>query len=122
MAEFDTTVMNAVREGLDLTLRQTSVLLLCRDGATDQDRTVAGLAAELRISKPAVTRALDRLEMFRLGARRRLEDRRVVAFDLTRQGDALRTRLLGGMAPEAQRGVGRLEPVRPVPRTRRKTA
>ena len=107
MAEFETTVMNAVRDGLDLTLRQASILLLCRAAATDQERTVAGLAAELEISKPAVTRALDKLEIQGLGARRRLNDRRVVAFDLTRAGDALRTRLLTGMKPEPSRRPSR---------------
>lgn len=47
------------RDGVDLSARQLAVFLICylNDGA----HTVRGLAQTLDISKPAITRALDRL-------------------------------------------------------------
>ena len=125
MAEFEMTVTNAVREGLDLTLRQAALLLLCRGGAPDEDRTISAHAAGLKSSRPAVTRSLDRLETHGLGTRRRLADRRVVCFDLNRQGARLRAWLLEGMKPDAtdarlrlrQRSAKRalLDPITPTP-------
>lgn len=47
------------RSGPDLSARQTAVLLTVY--LNDRPHTVRGLAAELGISKPAITRALDRL-------------------------------------------------------------
>jgi DNA-binding MarR family transcriptional regulator len=43
----------------DLTARQTAILLTCHLSETGQ--TVRGVAADLKISKPAVTRAIDKL-------------------------------------------------------------
>ena len=47
------------RDGPDLSARQMAILLTIYTSAPPH--TVRGLAAGLRISKPAVTRALDRL-------------------------------------------------------------
>jgi len=48
----------------DLTARQMGVLLTCY--LNPEPQTVRGLAAELNVSKPAVTRALNRLAEFDL--------------------------------------------------------
>lgn len=55
----DTITALVRRDGVDLSARQLGVLLICylNDGA----HTVRGLAQDLNISKPAITRALDRL-------------------------------------------------------------
>lgn len=58
------------RDGPDLSSRQMAILLIVY--TTAPPHTVRGLAAELRISKPAVTRALDRLGG--LGFIRRVRD------------------------------------------------
>lgn len=47
------------RPGPDLTTRQLGVLMTC--ALDDRGNTVRGLAAALNISKPAITRAVDRL-------------------------------------------------------------
>ena len=73
----DTIVGLVRRDGVDLSSRQLGVFLTCylRDGG----HTVRGLAAELNVSKPAITRALDRLGELDL-ARRKVDplDRRSV--------------------------------------------
>ncbi len=83
----DTTVALVRRDGADLSARQLGVLLTCylQDGA----HTVRGLAAELNVSKPAITRALDRLGELDL-ARRRVDpmDRRSVLVQRTLKGTA----------------------------------
>jgi len=56
----------------DLTARQTAVLLLIY--TTDPPHTVRGLAEKLGISKPAVTRALDRLSSHEF-VRRKIDER-----------------------------------------------
>jgi DNA-binding MarR family transcriptional regulator len=54
------TILSTVRhDGVDLTARQLAVLLTVY--LTDGPHTVRGLAAELNVSKPAITRALDLL-------------------------------------------------------------
>lgn len=64
-------ITNSVqREAPDLSARQMAVLLNVY--MTEAPHTVRGLAEELRISKPAVTRALDRLG--KLGFIRRKAD------------------------------------------------
>ena len=62
----ETVVALVRRDGADLSARQLGVFLTCylRDGG----HTVRGLAAELNVSKPAITRALDRLGETRSGA------------------------------------------------------
>ena len=83
----DTIVALVRRDGADLSARQLGVFLTCylQDGA----HTVRGLAAELNVSKPAITRALDRLSELEL-ARRKVDpmDRRSVLVQRTLKGAA----------------------------------
>src|SRR6202161_3793271 len=83
----DTVVGLVRRDGVDLSSRQLGVFLTCylRDGG----HTVRGLAAELNVSKPAITRALDRLGELDL-ARRKVDplDRRSVLVQRTTKGAA----------------------------------
>ena len=75
------------RDGPDLTARQLGVMLTCYTEAEPQ--TVRGLAAQLDVSKPAITRALDRLAEFDL-VRRKTDplDRRSVLIQRTGPGAA----------------------------------
>lgn len=69
----------------DLTMRQMAVLLTVY--ITPPPHTVRGLAANLNISKPAVTRALDRLSDLGLARRKRDEaDKRSVLVQRTVRG------------------------------------
>jgi DNA-binding MarR family transcriptional regulator len=80
------TVVDLVRQdGPDLTARQLGVFLTCYLEAEGQ--TVRGLAASLGVSKPAITRALDRLTEFDL-IRRKADplDRRSVLAQRTATG------------------------------------
>ena len=72
----DTIVALVRREGVDLSARQLGVFLTCY--LNDDAHTVRGLASELNVSKPAITRALDRLSDLDL-ARRKVDpsDRRI---------------------------------------------
>ena len=83
----DTIVALVRRDGPDLSARQLGVFLTCylQEGA----HTVRGLAADLNVSKPAVTRALDRLGELDL-ARRKVDpmDRRSVLVQRTLKGAA----------------------------------
>ena len=83
----ETIVALVRRDGPDLSARQLGVFLTCylKDGA----HTVRGLAAELNVSKPAITRALDRLGELDL-ARRKVDpaDRRSVLVQRTLKGTA----------------------------------
>src|SRR5580692_8473641 len=83
----DTIVGLVRRDGVDLSSRQLGVFLTCylRDGG----HTVRGLAAELNVSKPAITRALDRLGELDL-ARRKVDplDRRSVLVQRTPKGSS----------------------------------
>lgn len=76
------------RDGADLTARQLGVFLVCHRESEPQ--TVRGLAQKLNISRPAITRALDRLEGGGL-LRRRTDpsDRRSVLIVRTPFGQAL---------------------------------
>ena len=71
----------------DLSARQLGVFLTVY--LTDGPHTVRGLAAELNVSKPAITRALDRLGELDL-ARRKVDpmDRRSVIVQRTLKGTA----------------------------------
>nr|WP_294523815.1 MarR family transcriptional regulator [uncultured Rhodopila sp.] len=75
------------RDGPDLTARQLGVFLTCYLETDAQ--TVRGLAAQLNVSKPAITRALDRLAEFDL-VRRKDDplDRRSVLVQRTATGMA----------------------------------
>ena len=83
----ETVVALVRRDGADLSARQLGVFLTCylREGP----HTVRGLAAELNVSKPAITRALDRLGDLEL-ARRKIDplDRRSVLVQRTLKGAA----------------------------------
>ena len=75
------------REGPDLSARQFGVLLICY--LEEGPHTVRGLASRLEVSKPAITRALDRLA--ELGFARRgpdPRDRRSVLVQRTPAGNA----------------------------------
>ncbi len=73
------------REGPDLTARQLATFLICY--LDNEAQTVRGLAARLNISKPAVTRAIDRLVEFDL-VRRKDDplDRRSILVQRTQTG------------------------------------
>ena len=75
------------REGPDLTARQLGVFLTCY--LDEEAQTVRGLAAKLKVAKPAITRALDRLSEFDL-VRRKTDplDRRSVLAQRTATGTA----------------------------------
>ena len=102
----DTVVALVRRDGPDLSARQLGVFLTCYllDGA----HTVRGLAAGLNVSKPAITRALDRLGELDL-ARRKIDpmDRRSVLVQRTLKGSAflrdLRS-IMGEAATGARKG------------------
>ena len=83
----DTITSLVRRDGVDLSARQLAVFLICylNDGA----HTVRGLAQALNISKPAITRALDRLAELDY-IRRKIDpyDRRSVLVQRTVKGAA----------------------------------
>ena len=92
----DTVVALVRRDGPDLSARQLGVFLICY--LQDGNHTVRGLAAELNVSKPAITRALDRLSELDL-ARRKVDpqDRRSVLVQRTLKGQAFLRELRGIM-------------------------
>jgi DNA-binding MarR family transcriptional regulator len=96
----DTIVALVRRDGADLSARQLGVFLTCylQEGA----HTVRGLAAQLNVSKPAITRALDRLGELDL-ARRKVDqmDRRSVLVQRTLKGTAFLRDLRGIMGEAA---------------------
>ncbi len=80
------------REDVDLNMRQLAILLTVY--LTDEPQTVRGLAAYLRISKPAVTRGMDRLVMLDVIRREEEpEDRRSVIAVRTSAGAEMVERL-----------------------------
>jgi DNA-binding MarR family transcriptional regulator len=83
----DTVVALVRRDGADLSARQLGVFLTCY--LNEGGHTVRGLAADLNVSKPAITRALDRLGELDL-ARRKVDpmDRRSVLVQRTAKGSA----------------------------------
>jgi DNA-binding MarR family transcriptional regulator len=82
----ETIVALVRRDGPDLSARQFGVFLTCY--LVDEAQTVRGLAAKLNVSKPAITRALDRLSEFDL-VRRKTDplDRRSVLVQRTVAGN-----------------------------------
>jgi DNA-binding MarR family transcriptional regulator len=79
------TVEGLKRDAPDLSARQLALLLTVY--LTPPPHTVRGLAAELRVSKPAITRALNRLGQLGLARRKRDErDRRNVLVQRTVKG------------------------------------
>ncbi len=83
----DTIVSLVRRDGPDLSARQLGVFLTCY--LQEGPHTVRGLASDLNVSKPAITRALDRLGELEL-ARRKVDpaDRRSVLVQKTIKGQA----------------------------------
>lgn len=83
----ETIVALVRKDGPDLSARQLGVFLTCY--LQDGNHTVRGLASELNVSKPAITRALDRLGELDL-ARRKTDpmDRRSVLVQRTLKGQA----------------------------------
>ena len=96
MAEFADVVHELVRDGCDLSLRQADALLLCYRNPDPGGRTVRHLHAVMKVSKPAVTRALDKLEAEAYGTRKIDPlDRRLIIFTLTPKGRAFAERVEG---------------------------
>lgn len=84
MIDLENGVMRLVRGGNDLTARQLGVLFRCSAAGPV---TVRALAEYLDISKPAVSRAVDRLAAAGYAGRKDdPTDRRSVLVDLTRDG------------------------------------
>ncbi len=83
----DTIVSLVRRDGVDLSARQLGVFLTCY--LNEGGHTVRGLAYELNVSKPAITRALDRLTELDY-VRRKVDpsDRRSVLVQRTVKGAA----------------------------------
>lgn len=82
------TIVSLVRQdSVDLSARQLGVFLTCY--LDNGSHTVRGLAQELNISKPAITRALDRLEELDY-VRRKIDptDRRSILVQRTVRGAA----------------------------------
>lgn len=100
----DTIVSLVRRDGPDLSARQLGVFLTCylQEGA----HTVRGLASDLKVSKPAITRALDRLGELDL-ARRKVDpmDRRSVLVQRTVKGQAFLRDLRGIIAEAGTSGA-----------------
>jgi DNA-binding MarR family transcriptional regulator len=93
------------RDGPDLTARQMGVFLTSY--LENEAQTVRGLAANLHVSKPAITRALDRLAEFDL-VRRKTDplDRRSVLVQRTMAGAGLMRdlkKIIGDAEKETQR-------------------
>jgi DNA-binding MarR family transcriptional regulator len=81
----------------DLTARQLAIFLVCY--LEKEMQTVGALSAALRVPKPAITRALNRLEELRLVRRRGdPKDRRSSLITLTSGGHAFRRKLASVMA------------------------
>lgn len=98
----ETVVALVRRDGPDLSARQLGVFLtVYLDGGP---HTVRGLAADLNVSKPAITRALDRLGELDL-ARRKVDpaDRRSVLVQRTQKGTSF-LRDLKSIMSDAQKG------------------
>ena len=87
-----TMVSSVAGNAPDLTARQLAIFLkIYLEPGTEQ--TVRGLASALNVSKPAITRALDRLEAFNLARREadRNDGRSVIARRTTTGSAYLRT-------------------------------
>jgi DNA-binding MarR family transcriptional regulator len=98
------TIAQVRDEAPDLTSRQTAVFLNVY--LVDASQTVRGLAHELNVSKPAITRALDRLELFQL-ARRQTDpkDRRSIIVLRTAEGTRYLNRLRSKLASATRERV-----------------
>jgi len=104
----ETVVSLVRRDGPDLSARQLGVFLSVY--LTDGPHTVRGLAQELNVSKPAITRALDRLGELDL-ARRKVDpqDRRSVIVQQTLKGAAFLREMRKIMGEASGTGRGALK-------------
>ena len=69
----------------DLTVRQIAVLVAC----AKKKQTVRGLAKAIGVTRPPITRAIDRLEEFGFATRTQdTKDRRSIFVTLTKDGAA----------------------------------
>lgn len=116
----DTIVSLVRRDGPDLSARQLGVFLTCY--LQEGPHTVRGLAADLNVSKPAITRALDRLGELEL-ARRKVDpaDRRSVLVQKTIKGQAFLKDLRSIMG-EAAKAVPAAASAEPAPRASKRSA
>lgn len=107
----ETIVSLVRRDGPDLSARQLGVFLTVY--LSEGPHTVRGLAAALNVSKPAITRALDRLGELDL-ARRKVDpaDRRSVLVQRTVKGSGF-LRELRQMMVEAEQETRDLKPLEP---------
>lgn len=98
----ETMVALVRRDAHDLSSRQLGVMLISY--LSDGPHTVRGLAAKLNVSKPAITRALDRLADHDL-ARRKPDpsDRRSVLVQRTPKGNAFMRELRNTIIAAEQR-------------------
>lgn len=99
-------VQSMRHQGRDLSARQMAVLLSVY--LTPAPHTVRGLARELGVSKPAITRAVDKLS--RLGLVRRREDpldRRSVLIQRTVKGSVFLSDFADVIARAAQAAAAR---------------
>jgi DNA-binding MarR family transcriptional regulator len=109
------------RDGPDLSARQLGVFLTCY--LETEAQTVRGLAAQLNVSKPAITRALDRLADFDL-VRRKTDplDRRSVLVQRTATGMAFLRELRKILTNAASTLVINVEPAQTGHRATHRTA
>ena len=102
----ETIVALVRRDGPDLSARQFGVFLTCY--REEEAQTVRGLAAKLDVSKPAITRALDRLFEFDLVRRKKDPlDRRSVLVQRTVAGNGF-MRDLKKILADAGKEVGKV--------------
>ena len=101
--------------GPDLSARQLAIVLTVY--LTPPPHTVRGLAALLDVSKPAITRALDRLGILGLARRKRDEDdRRSVLVQRTVKGSVFLRDFAEAVAASGRQLEGEAEPLMvPVP-------
>lgn len=98
-------IVSSVRlDAPDLTARQMALLLSVY--LTPPPHTVRGIAESLKVSKPAITRAIDRLSDMELVRRKTDdEDRRSVLIQRTVKGSVF-LREYGELISAAARGLG----------------
>ncbi len=116
----DTIVGSVRRNGPDMSARQFAIFMIVY--IEEDEHTVRGLAARLDISKPAITRSLDRmaeLDLIKRGPDAR--DRRSVLVLRTRTGQDLLRDLRGYMAAAARPPAAKLQAMR-LPPARRAVA
>lgn len=100
MADYLKATLAACRSGIDLTVRQSATLIVL--SKAKRPMRFKALNEELSISKPATTRALDRLQADGLVERIPTPaDRRQVDLALTDAGVAMVVRMRDGFAEAA---------------------